>query len=46
MSVGLQAFFELSKAGGRTKFTLRGLLKQIEAHGTPMVLLWGQQDPW
>jgi hypothetical protein len=38
-----QAFFELSKAGGRTQFTIRGVLKQLTA---PMLVLHGNQDPW
>ena len=37
------AFLELSQAGKRTKFTMRGLLKQVSS---PMLLLWGQHDPW
>jgi len=37
------AFFELSKAGGRTQFTIRGVLKQLTA---PMLVLHGNQDPW
>jgi pimeloyl-ACP methyl ester carboxylesterase len=37
------AFLELSQAGKRTRFTMRGLLKQVSS---PMMLLWGQHDPW
>lgn len=37
------AFFELSQAGGRTQFTIRGVMKQLSA---PMLVLHGTQDPW
>jgi len=37
------AFFELSQAGSRTEFTIRGVMKQLSA---PMLVLHGTQDPW
>lgn len=40
----LEAFFLISGSGGRSKRTLNELLRGCQP--LPMLLLWGNQDPW
>lgn len=41
----LEAFHEISQAGARTKTTVPELLGRLPA-GLPVLLVWGQKDPW
>ena len=39
----IDTFYQLSLAGGRTKITAGDLLEKYQG---PLMLLWGEKDPW
>lgn len=40
------AFYEISRAGSRSRRGLRLMLDAARSAGKPLALVWGQKDPW